>query len=308
MRIAVVGVGGVGGLLGGLLARQGEEVTFIARGASLEALRDRGVSVASPSLGDFAAPVRATADPREVDPPDLVLFCVKTYDLEPAAEQIRPLVGPGTALLPLQNWVDATERLGPIVGEGAVLVGVTYVRSTRTAPATIEHMANTRTILGEPAGGLSPRVEAIVATLRGAGIEAEAHADPQVPLWEKFVGFSAFGVVTALTRLPVGPILACPETRAMLLEVMEETVAVGRARGVAIPADCVDRLLAFVQGVPPGARGSLLEDLAAGRRLELESTSGAVVRSGREVGVPTPMNAAIYAALKPYVNGPPALP
>jgi 2-dehydropantoate 2-reductase len=161
MRIVVVGVGGLGGLYGGMLSRHFEDVTFIARGPSLEALRAQGLKVRSPSLGNFTVPVRATDDPEELDPPDLVLFCVKTYDLEQAAEQIRPLVGPGTAVLPLLNGIDATARLGRIVGEGAVMVGISYARSTRTAPATIDHMANMKITLGEPTGGLSPRVEAV---------------------------------------------------------------------------------------------------------------------------------------------------
>ena len=308
MRIVVVGVGGLGGLYGGMLARHGEDVTCIARGPTLEALRARGVTVRSPSLGNFTVPVRATDDPAELDSADLVLFCVKTYDLEQAAEQIRPLVGPGTAVLPLLNGIDATARLGRIVGEGAVLVGISYARSTRTAPTTIDHMANTRIILGEPTGGLSQRVEAVAQALRGAGIDAEVHAAPELPLWEKFVAFGAFGGMAALTRLPFGPMLACPETRAMLRDVMLEIVAVGRARRVAIPADCVDRIMAMVDGLPPGTRPSLLEDLADGRRLELDSTNGAIIEAGREVGVPTPMNAAIYAALKPYADGAPTLP
>jgi 2-dehydropantoate 2-reductase len=308
MRIVVVGVGGLGGLYGGMLCRHSEDVTFIARGPSLEALRARGLTVRSPSLGNFTVPVRATDDPDELDPPDLVLFCVKTYDLEQAAEQIRPLVGPGTAVLPLLNGIDATARLGRIFGEGAVLVGISYARSTRMAPATIDHMANIKIILGEPTGGLSPRVEAVAQELCGAGIDAEAHTAPELPLWEKLVAHGAFGGMAALTRLPLGPMLACQETQAMLLDVMLEIVAVGCARGVAIPADCVDRIMAMAHGSPPGARPSLLEDLADGRRLELDSINGAIVQAGREVSVPTPMNAAIYAALKPYADGAPTLP
>jgi len=232
----------------------------------------------------------------------------KTYDLERAAEQIRPLVGPSMAVLPLLNGIDATARIGCIVGERAVLVGISYARSTRTAPATIDHMANTKIILGERAGGLSPRVEAIAQVLRGARIDAEAHAAPEIPLWEKLVAHGAFGGMAALTRLPLGPMLACQETRAMLLEVMLEIVAVGGARGVAIPAESVERIAAMADGLPPGARPSLLEDLVEGRRLELESTTGTILQMGAEFGVPTPMNAAIYAALKPYAEGAPSLP
>jgi 2-dehydropantoate 2-reductase len=308
VRIVVVGVGGLGGLYGGLLAKHGEDVTFIARGHSLEALRARGLSVRSSSLGNFTVSVRATDKPEELDPPELVLFCVKTYDLEQAAEEIRPLVGPNTAVLPLLNGIDATARIGRIVGERAVLVGMSYARSTRTAPATIDHMANTKIILGEQAGGLSLRVERVAQVLREAGIDVEAHAAPELSLWEKLVAHGAFGGMTALTRLPLGPMLACEETRAMLLEVIREIIAVARARGVAIPTESADRIAAMADGLPPGARPSLLEDLVDGRRLELESITGAIVQAGREVGVPTPMNAAIYAALKPYAEGAPRLP
>ena len=303
MRIVVVGVGGLGGLYGEMLARRGEDVTFVARGPSLEALRARGLTVRSPSLGNFTVSARATDNPEELDLPDLVLFCVKTYDLERAGEQIRPLVGPSTTVLPLLNGIEATSRLGAIVGKEAVLVGISYARSTRTAPATIDHMANTKIVLGEPAGGVSARVEAIAGVLRRAGIDAEAHAAPELALWEKLVAHGAFGGMTALTRLPLGPMLACFETRAMLHDVILEIVAVARSRGVAIPTESVDRIATMADGLPPGARPSLLEDLVDGRRLELESITGAIVQLGRQVGVPTPMNVAIYAALKPYAEG-----
>jgi 2-dehydropantoate 2-reductase len=148
-------------------------------------------------------------------------------------------------------------------------------------------------------------VEEVAQVLCGAGIIAEAHAEPAVPLWEKFVAHGGFGGMAALTRLPLGPLMACEETRAMVFDVMQEIVPVGYVRGVAIPSDCIDRIIVLVEGLPPMARPSLLEDLADGRRLELESINGAIVRAGRQVGVPTPLNAAIYAALKPYANGAP---
>jgi 2-dehydropantoate 2-reductase len=308
MRIVVVGVGGLGGLYGGLLAQHGEDVTFIARGASLAALRAHGLTVRSPSLGDFTVPAHATDNPADLEPPELVLFCVKTYDLEPAAEQIRPLVGDTTTVLPLLNGIDATARIGRIVGERAVLMGMSYARSTRTAPATIDHMANTQIVLGEPSGGLSRRVEVVAHVLRGARIDTEVHTAPELPLWEKLVAHGAFGGMAALTRLPLGPISTCHETRAMQREVILEVVAVARARGVPIPAESVERIANIADNLPPEARPSLLQDLLDGRRLELESTTGTIVRAGAEFGVPTPMNTAIYAALKPYAAGAPGLP
>lgn len=307
MRIVVVGVGGLGGLYGGMLARAGEDVTFIARGPTLEALRAGGLTVRSPTLGTFTIPVRATDHPEQLEPPDLVLFCVKTYDLEQAAEPIRPLIGPDTMVLPLLNGIDATARLGRIFGERVVLMGMSYARSTRTAPATIDHMANTKIIIGEPGGGLSRRVERVAEILRGARIDVEVHAAPELPLWEKLVAHGAFGGLAALTRLPLGPMLACPETLAMQLAVIREIVAVGRACGVPIPDEAVERVANMGPTLPPGARPSLLEDLVDGRRLELESTTGTVVRMAGECGVSTPMNTAIYAALKPYAEGAPVL-
>ena len=306
-RVAVVGAGAAGGFFGGLLARVGEDVTFIARGPTLEALRDRGLSVRSRELGDFAVRPAATDDPTSLTQADLVLFCVKTYDLDEAAERVRPLIGPATVVLPLQNGIDAAERLGRILGHGPVLAGVTYARTARTDASAVEHVGNRRTIVGEPRGGLSERAEAVADLLRAAGLTAEAHPDVLVPMWEKFAGICAVAL-TALVRLRLGPLLACPETRALFAEALGEVAAVGRAAGVAIPPDAVDRQLSVFGAYPPSARPSLADDLEAGRRLELESLNGTAVRLGRELGVPTPVNRVVYAALKPFVDGPPPIP
>ena len=307
MRVAVMGSGGLGGFFGGLLARAGEDVTFIARGAHLEAIRARGLAVRSPLVGDFTVHAPATANPGEIGPVDLVLVGVKTYDLDAAAVQLRPLVGPETLVLPLQNGIDSHERLAQVLGREPVLGGVGYVVSTIDAPGVIAHTGLNRVVFGELDGGASPRTERLQVVLTRAGIEAELHPDIRLPLWEKFVLLSATGGAMALTRLPLGTIRAHPETAALLRDTMAEAFAVGRACGVGLPDDCVGRHWAMLEGLPAGARGSMSHDLAAGRRLELDALTGTVVRLGHEHRVPTPLNRAVYAALKPFADGPPVL-
>jgi 2-dehydropantoate 2-reductase len=309
MRIAVVGAGGTGGYFGALLARSGEDVTLVARGAHLEAIRAKGLAVRSSLRGDFEVAPRATNDPAEVGPVGLVLFCVKSYDTDAATLQIRPMIGPDTVVLPLQNGIDSAERLARIVDERAVIGGLAAVSAVIEAPGVISHRAGPDVIrFGELAGGSSPRTEALLPVLRKAGIKAELHPEIRVALWEKFVLICGLSGLTALTRLPIGSILACPDTRELLGRTMDEVAAVARACGVALPPDCVDRTVAFFDAANPAIRGSLHYDLVAGRRLEIDTLNGAVVRLGRAHGVPTPLNFAIFAALRPYADGPPAEP
>lgn len=309
MRIAVMGTGGLGGYFGGLLARAGEAVSFIARGAHLRALQSQGLTVKSRLAGDFTLPVKATDDPSGIGPVDLVLFCVKTYDLEPAAEQGRPLVGPATIVLPLQNGIDNSERLARIIGDQAVIGGVAFVTSAIEAPGVVAQTGGPgKIVFGELAGGISRRTERLLDLFRRAGIAAELHPDIRIALWEKFLFICAFSGTTALTRLPIGPVLACPETSALFRGTMLEVEAVARAIGILLPADCVEKTFAFTAGLEPWSQSSLYHDLVGGRRLELETLHGTVVRLGRAQGIPTPLNFAIYAALKPYVHGVPAPP
>jgi 2-dehydropantoate 2-reductase len=309
VRIAVMGTGGLGGTIGGLLARAGEDVAFIARGAHLDAIRSRGLTVKSPLVGDFTVQAMATDDPAEVGPVDLIVFGVKLYDLEVAAERMRPMVGPDTVILPIQNGIDAAERIGRIVGPDSVVGGTASVGGRIEAPGVVVHAVIANTLyVGELAGGTSPRTERIRAALERAGFRAQAHPDIRVPIWEKFVMLAGTGGVMAMTRLPAGLIRACPETRELFRGALAEAAAVGRASGVRIPPDCVDRHMAAIDQVPPAVQGSMLTDLLNGRRLELESLTGTVVRLGRDRGVPTPLNFAVYAALKPYVDGAPARP
>lgn len=302
-RIVVVGAGGVGGFFGGLLARHGQDVTFVVRGQTLDAIRANGLTVRSGIVGDFTVHPAATDDPASLAPPDLVLFCVKTYDLEEAAEQLEPAIGPETVVLPLQNGIDAPERLAAILGERSVLAGLTWVRATRVAPAVIEHAHSTQIVFGEPSGGrLTERVTALAELLGAAGIQAEAEADPLVPIWMKYAGICGAGMC-ALTRAPAGTVLGHPELREMTYDALKEVVAVGRARGVQLPENAADRLMSVFDSSPPSAKPSLLIDLEAGRRMETENLNGTVVRLGRELGAPTPIHRAIYVALIPYLNG-----
>lgn len=309
MRVAVMGPGGTGGYFGGLLARAGEDVTFIGRGAHLEALRNRGLTVKSRLAGGFTLPVRATGEPGEVGPVDLVLFCVKTYDTDAAAAQVRPLVGPDTVVLSVQNGIDSAERIARVVGPAAVIGGVALVSAVVEAPGVVAQAAGAgRIVVGELTGGLSPRIERLVATLDRAGIPAQAHPDIRVARWQKFIFICAFSGLTALTRLPIGAILACPEAARLYRDTMAEVEAVGRAEGVALPRGSVDQVYAMTEKLEPWSRGSLYYDLAAGRRLELETLNGTVARLGGARGVATPANGVVYAALRPYADGAPAGP
>jgi 2-dehydropantoate 2-reductase len=308
MRIAVVGAGGTGGYFGGLLARAGQDVTFIARGAHLDALRVRGLTVESKLAGTFTVPLQATDAPSEVAPVDLILFCVKTYDTNTAAESIRPLIRPDTTLISLQNGIDNEERIARAAGYTSRLGAVAYVVSAIKAPGIVAQTAGPgKIILGELSGGASARTERLRDVLQRARITAEVHPDIRVILWQKFLFICAFSGVTAVTRLPIGTILADPVTRALFRGVVEEVEAVARADGIDLPADCVEQALATAAAVEPWGHGSLYHDLAVGRRLELESLNGEVVRRERKHGIETPLNFAIYAALRPYVDGSPLL-
>ena len=309
MRIAVVGAGGTGGYFCGLLAQAGEDVAFIARGAQLEAIRARGLTVESRLAGTFTVPVRATDDPGEVGPVDLILFCVKTYDTESAAEAARALVRPDTVLLSLQNGVDNEERIARATGQPPGLGAAAYVVSAIKAPGVVAQTAGPgKIVLGELGGGTSERADRLGETLRGAGIAAEVHPNIEAVLWQKFLFICAFSGVTAVTRLPIGTVLADPDTRELFRGTSEEVEAISHAGGIALPADCVEQAMTQAAAVEPWGRGSLYGDLAGGRRLELESLNGKVVSLGREHGVSTPLNFAIYAVLRPYVGGAPALP
>lgn len=306
MRIAVMGTGGTGGYFGGLLAKAGEDVTFIARGTHLEAIRKNGLAIKSVLAGDFTVAATATDNPADIGPVDFVLFCVKAYDNAKAIDEIRPIIGPQTVVLSVQNGIDNERQIGDVIGPEHILGCIAYVSSTIASPGVITQTAGPgKIIFGEMAGGTSPRAEALKDTLQHAGIAAELHPDIQTALWQKFMAICGVNGVTAMTRLPMGEIVACDETRNLLKGTMEEVEAIARANAANLPEGCVEQTMDFFGGLEASMRGSMYYDLAAGRRLELEILNGAVVRLGEAHAIPTPINFAIYAALKPYLNGAP---
>ncbi len=302
MRIAVMGAGGVGGYFGGLLARAGHDVIFIARGEHLRSIREHGLRVES-VLGDFTiAPAQATDDPAEVGPVDLVIFATKTYQIEEAVAAMRPMIGSQTAILPLQNGLDASERTIAALGTGAgpVLGGMCQIGSYIAAPGVVKHVSQFRRIVaGELDGRITPRVEAIVAALSAAGAVAEATSDIRKARWTKFVNIAPFSGVGAVSRVPAGSIVGCTETRRLLEEAILEVEAVARAAGVVLDTEVTASTLAFCDAMAPGQTASMQRDIMDGKPSELESIIGCVVRLGAELGVPTPVFRFFYAALLP---------
>jgi 2-dehydropantoate 2-reductase len=300
VRVVVVGAGAVGGYFGGRLAEAGEDVVFLARGAHLDALRVGGLRLESPEGDLLLADVQATSDVAEAGTADLVLVCVKGWQVPDVAATIHPIVGPDTAVLPLQNGVEATEQLAEVLGGERVLIGLCKILSMIVAPGHIRHMGvQPRVLLGEPDNVPSRRVQSIMAAFEGAGVAVENPSDIGVALWEKFLLISSLGGVGAVTRSPTGVIRGVPEARALLQEAMEEIAAVATARGIAFPGDSVSRALSFIDGMPEGATASMQRDIMEGRPSELESQNGAVVRLGAAAGVETPVHRFIYNALRP---------
>ena len=307
MRIAVVGAGGVGGGYGAALAHAGADVTFIARGAHLAAMKKAGLRVASPRGDTHLNPTQATDDPAQIGPVDYVLFCVKLWDVESAGAAIKPMVGPDTAVITLQNGVDAHERLIPILGTRAVMPGVANISATIAEPGLIRRTGTVmRMVFGEPDGSRSPRAMAFAEMCRKAGIDGVLSEAILTDLWIKFVLLASNAGVMALTRLPVGKLRDDADINAMFGAAYEEVAAVGRALGVALPADIVERTFNFNRNAPPALMASMAVDLLRGNRIELPWLSGKVVELGRKHNVPTPTHALMYAALKPYVMGTPA--
>ncbi len=304
MKIAVMGTGGVGGWFGARLALAGEDVTFIARGAHLQAIRAAGLKVLAPAGDMLVRPASATDDPAQVGPVDIVLFAVKLWDTESAAEACRPLVGPATGVVCLQNGVDGEAAIGRVLGAAHAVGGVAHIAALIEAPGVIRQNGTlARLTFGELDGSRSARLERLHAACLRAGFETKLSDAIETDIWEKFVFLVGLSGATSVTRMPIGAILGDPDTRALFVALMEETATVGRARAVGLPDTLIADLMRFSEGLPAAMKASMLGDLERGNRLELPWLSGAVVRLGRELGLATPANAIVYAALKLHAAG-----
>jgi 2-dehydropantoate 2-reductase len=306
MRVLVVGAGGVGGYFGARLVRAGTPVTFLARGAHLAAMRRDGLRVRSAVDGEWVVKAEAVSDVAGQPPADVVLFCVKSFDTPSAAAAIRPVIGPDTAVVSLQNGVDNEETLDRILGAGHAAGGVAYVFASIEAPGVISHRLAGRIVMGELDGRPSPRLMGLREAFTAAGVPAEVVPDIQRVLWEKYLLITAQAGTTALTRCPIGVVRSVPETWQMYRAITEELAAVAKASGVRLDAGVVDAVVKMAEGLAPEALSSLYHDLVQGRRLELEALHGHAVRLGQRLGVPTPTIRTVYAALKPHVDGRPA--
>ncbi len=304
MKIAIMGAGGVGGLYGGRIAKAGEDVTLITRGAHLKALQQNGLRVNSAIHGDFElSTVKATDNPASVGPVDLVLMSVKTYDLDEASRAVAPMVGEDTVVIPLLNGMDIAERVGAVVGMDHVLGGTVYATANIVEPGVVRHVAGDGLIFGELEGGISARGGSIHRMFVAAGIQAELSPDVRKDIWSKFVGIAAIFGVYSVVRVPGSAVAADPDTRALLVDSMREVVALAHKQGIDLGESVVDKFLSILDNVPPDWKPSMLVDLEQGRKLEVEAVQGTVTRLGEELGVPTPVNGFLYAALKLHADG-----
>ncbi len=303
MRIAIVGAGAVGGYFGGLLARAGNEVTLLARGEHLDAIRRNGLEVRS-NWGNFNVTVHAADNPAEVGPVDLVFLTVKTYQNAAAIPSMAPLVGSATSVITLQNGVEAYKEVGRSFGMERVLPGAAYIETHVAEPGVVEQVGEVvRIVFGEVDGSTTQRAQDIQETLRAADINSELADDVLKALWTKFVFIATLAGVTSTSRASMDPLLADPESRAMVLACLREIEAVGRAEGVGLDDDVVDKIMAYMESTAKDLHASMHTDLELGRPLELEALNGTVVRLGREHGVPTPVNDVLYSLLVVHKDG-----
>ena len=304
MRIAVIGAGGVGGAFGAALAKAGADVTFVARGAHLDAMRRNGLRVQGGRGETLIAPCQATDDPAMIGPVDIVMFCVKLWDVEAAGERIKPLIGANTAVIPFQNGIDAADRLVPILGAGAVMGGVAQISATISAPGVITQTGTfMRLVFGELSGGRSARGDAFLALCKQAGFDATHSANILTDIWMKFIILATTSGITAASRTPVGRLRDDPDIAPVWRAATQEVIDIATAKGIALPPEALDRAMAFTQQAPPAMMASMAHDLLRGGRLELPWLSGKVVALGRELNVPTPVHGVLYAMLKPHADG-----
>jgi len=304
MRIAVIGAGGVGGAFGAALAKAGADVTFVARGAHLAAMQKNGLRVEGGRGDTLISPCQATDDPASIGPVDIVMFCVKLWDVESAGERIKPVIGPNTAVITFQNGIDAPERLVPILGAGAVMGGVAQISATIAEPGVIRQTGTfMRLVFGELGGGKSARGEAFLALCKAAGFDASHSPAILTEIWMKFIILATNSAFTAATRTPIGKLREDADIMEQWDLATREVIALGKACGIALPDDAADKAMAFSKQAPPAMMASMAHDLIRGGRIELPWLSGKVVALGRERGVPTPVHAVLNAVLKPHANG-----
>lgn len=306
MRIAVMGTGGMGGFYGGKLAITGQDVTFIARGAHLAAMQKDGLRLNGPDGEMRVEPTKATDNPAGLDPVDVVLFCVKLYDAEEAANLIKPIVGADTLVVSLMNGVDGPARIAEILEQGHVLGGAAYDSATISGPGIVQYRKGpNRLVLGELSGGNHPKTKLFADAGIKAGFDVEISDNIQQTLWEKFVLLATNAGLTALIRQPVGVVYKDPDMRRLATEMMAEVVAVAEASGVTLSPYIIDRSLALLDTFSPDMYASAYFDLANGKRMEVGSFSGLIARLGDQHSIPTPHHRTVYACLKPYLNGAP---
>jgi 2-dehydropantoate 2-reductase len=304
LRILIMGSGGVGGVFGARLAKGGADVTFVARGAHLEAMRKNGLRIEG-GVDPIALPkVSATEDPASAGRVDIILFAVKLWDTESAARTLVPCIGPGTGLISFQNGVQKDDMLRPIVGDGVLIGGTSHVSAAITAPGVItQNGALQKLTFGEFDGQRSQRVEDFHKACLAGGIQSEIAPDINLVIWQKFVFLAALAGATTSMRAPIGAIRDNPLTRQFLLDLMKEIVAVGRARGVSLPPDFAEQQMSFADSLPAGMIASMYHDLQSGKPLELPWLNGSVVDLGAEVAVPTPLNRAVRDILILHAKG-----
>ena len=303
MKIAVIGAGGVGGYFGARLAQAGHDVTFVARGRHLAAIREHGLAIES-ALGDATVRCPATDDLSALGPVDVAMLCVKLWDFEATAPKFARIVSDGGVVIPFQNGVESADRVAALLGPSHVLGGVAYIAATIRAPGVIAHTGTmARLRVGAFPGGPEDRAAAFVDACRSAGVEIEHTPDIRRALWEKFVFLASFSGITSAARSPIGVVRSDPDLRALLETAMREAWAVGVARGVALPDDFVAKQLVFADGLPAAMRSSMQNDLESGYRLEVPWLSGAVARMAREAGLAAPVHATLHAILKPFAGG-----
>jgi 2-dehydropantoate 2-reductase len=303
VKILAMGSGGVGGYFGARLQQGGHDVTFVARGRHLAALRESGLTLNS-THGNAQLKVKAVEQPREAGEQDVVMFAVKLWDTEAAAEQLKPVVGAGTVVIPFQNGVESIERLRKVLPEDAVMGGSAYIASRISAPGTIEHIGQmSRLQFGPLSPGQRPACERFLEACKKAGINAELSDDIVRSNWEKFVFLVALSSATAIARAPLGVVRADPDLRWLWEQAMRETWTLARARGVKLPDDFIEVRMKFAETLPHEMMASMAHDLAAGGRLEAPWLCGAVARMSAEAGLEAPVNRAVFAALKPFIDG-----